>query len=121
MVPNLNGEGRFLRGGNTDKILEIQEDMFLNHDHEVIDSGHTHTDTGHTHGYIDYSYDVTPGHYKYGTIGTQNDFRHKTTDSSQAKLTKESSNIEIAQSKNLKSGTETRPKNMVVEWIIKIC
>ena len=31
------------------QILEKQEDMFLNHNHEIIDNGHTHTDRGHNH------------------------------------------------------------------------
>ena len=46
LTPNLNGEGRFLRGGNPDQVLSFQDDMFLDHDHSITDPGHGHTDAG---------------------------------------------------------------------------
>ena len=32
---NLNGEGRFLRGGNPEQVLIRQESGFQNHDHQI--------------------------------------------------------------------------------------
>ena len=53
-TPNLNSEGRFLRGGSIDEVLTMQDDSFQDHGHPVIDSGHTHTDNGHAHSYVDH-------------------------------------------------------------------
>ena len=45
----MNGDGRFLRGGQAEDILVFQEDTLQDHDHSLFDSGHAHTDAGHTH------------------------------------------------------------------------
>jgi hypothetical protein len=44
-LPNLNGEKRFLRGGNVSGVNEA--DQMQSHAHS--DQGHTHTDSGHYH------------------------------------------------------------------------
>ena len=48
-TPNLNGEGRFLRGGSVTDSWTAQGDMVQDHYHRVSDNGHTHRDNGHTH------------------------------------------------------------------------
>ena len=49
-TPDLNNEGRFLRGGNENDVLELQDDQIQDHEHE--DPGHTHDNDPHRHGYI---------------------------------------------------------------------
>ena len=51
-TPNLNGEGRFLRGGDPHEVLNLEEHMVQDHTH--IDDGHTHTNSGHEHGYTEW-------------------------------------------------------------------
>lgn len=46
-TPDLNGDGRFLRGGNIQDILRMEDSILQNHFHE--DDGHDHTDAGHSH------------------------------------------------------------------------
>jgi len=54
-TPDLNNEGRFLRGGVEDQALAMEEDMLLDHNHE--DAGHIHPCTAttslddHTHSF----------------------------------------------------------------------
>ena len=36
-TPNLNGEGRFLRGGNVQSSWSFQDDMVQDHSHSVND------------------------------------------------------------------------------------
>ena len=46
-VPNLNGEQRFLRGGASDKVGQLEDSQLQDHVH--MDKGHSHQDAGHTH------------------------------------------------------------------------
>ena len=41
-VPNLNGERRFLRGGSDAKILTLEDDQIMEHEHKLDDPGHAH-------------------------------------------------------------------------------
>jgi len=49
-TPNLNGEGRFLRGGTAAQVLTPEGHMVQDHTH--VDNGHTHADTGHNHPFV---------------------------------------------------------------------
>ena len=44
-VPDLNGERRFLRGGDDKDMLKMENDQVLQHTHDVVDPGHVHTST----------------------------------------------------------------------------
>jgi hypothetical protein len=42
------------------------------------------------------------------------------TDEGKAQITTDKTGIEISSAKNGRSGAETRPKNMAVQWIIRV-
>jgi len=140
-TPNLNGEGRFLRGGNDAKATTLEEDMFQDHGHTVADYGHSHDDHGHTHA------DSGHDHYTKGaTIKTESDggeifilsdipaFTHffrgnfrsevegkANIQSSKANIAVASSDIEVGGAQDgYRRGGETRPKNMNVIYIMRI-
>jgi hypothetical protein len=115
-TPNLNGNRLFLRGTNPENVLEIQDDSFEDHSHVIVDPGHSHSDTGHTHKH----WGFTPGSegYYYGTSNFHTN--EATTYTGYAQITTDKTNIKISSAKEGKSGTETRPKNMGVQWIIRI-
>ena len=55
-TPDLNTEGKFVRGGRVQDVLTIEDSMIQDHvhtdaGHSHSDSGHTHTDGGHSHSY----------------------------------------------------------------------
>ena len=112
-TPNLNGEGRFLRGGNPDQVLSLENHMVQDHTH--IDNGHSHTDAGHAHTYMQYwNQHGGPGHEG----GGYNDaWREKTSGSSRANIQTSKSNLGGMNTGN--EGSETRPINMRVIWIMK--
>ena len=53
-VPDLNGERRFLRGGDDVSVLTMEDDQLQSHEHTLNDPGHSHT---YTDTYFDYSAD----------------------------------------------------------------
>ena len=124
-VPNLNGQGRFLRGGSASQVLTMQEDTVEDHTHSVTDPGHTHTDSGHSHGY--YKMPKTGGTYntiwrKFYLYSTKREYETYTrTTTGRANINTSRANIRVGSMNTSNKGTETRPKNMIVEWIIKVC
>merc|ERR1712058_11681 len=100
------------------------EDQMKEHTHSasarVNDPGHSHTDTGHNHGYND--------EYNDGGRGDDANDRHmsdhhshsKITNTAHANITMESTNIEVEVTVNSEGASETLPKHMVVEWIMKV-
>ena len=125
MTPNLNGDGRFLRGGDLDSVLTMQEDSFQDHDHPVFDNGHTHSDNGHSHDYVDKTAEYDMGHGSNAWTDNDQDQNYysypvtRTTNTGKADITSSYSGITIGNSKHTKSGTETRPINMKVVWVMK--
>lgn len=120
-TPNLNGEDYFLRGGSTSSDWIFQEQMLENHGHSIVDPQHTHTDRGHTHGHGDYGTDsdgegddaADRDHPNYSDA-------QRTTDTGYANLRSSSTGITVTDATDANIGTETRPKNMIVQWIIRI-
>ena len=114
LTPNLNGEKRFLRGASDSDVLTLEDDQMQDHKHEV-------SDPGHSHGYDD-KYTQYPAHEDghYGpTGGDKNNERFdkshpSTTVSKQTGITVDSI------SSGYRSGTETRPKNMNVIYIMRV-
>merc|ERR1711862_671390 len=123
-VPNLNGDGRFLRGGSASQVLTMQEDSVEDHTHSVSDPGHSHSDRGHSHSYKKMR--------RYGAespvaILVEKYVQKSVSDSTysttigRASITTNRANIRVGSMNTSNKGTETRPKNMIVEWIIKVC
>ena len=100
-VPNLNGENRFLRGGDPHLVLTLE-------DHMVQDHGHV--DDGHSHSYQDCGSELMTidGHTSNAAAYMQCPTRI---------TTKEYANIGGVKNANI--GTETRPVNMRIIWIMK--
>merc|ERR1719282_1370247 len=136
-TPNLNGEELFLRGGSVSNSWTVQQDQIKDHHHAVIDPGHTHTDGGHKHTdaghdhwyksiYYDYEWNFVDIYDAKDTSFT-NWFGFSDTYGGHADIQTGHSSISTDESKitvngvsDGSAGTETRPRNMVVEWIIKI-
>ena len=112
-TPNLNGEGRFLRGGQPHEVLNLEEHMVEDHTH--IDNGHTHTDSGHDHGYKEWFVNEYCG--LDGCNGGPGLQDSKTT-VGHANIQTSTSNLGGLASGN--KGSETRPTNMRVMWIMKV-
>jgi hypothetical protein len=120
-TPNLNGNGLFLRGANPEDILTMQEDAFQDHGHEVSDPGHSHNDAGHNHQYTDCGFNTILSDNADDRIvaDTYNCPDHTTT-TGYADISTDATMIQVHSANNGRSGTETRPKNMAVEWIIRV-
>lgn len=131
-TPNLNGDKRFLRGGSYQDQLTEEDDTLQDHTHD--DHGHTHTDKGHKHGYYDYvtSIEETFGcnwgnEYRMGPkhIATQDRFDcsyHRSSssmDTAQASISTSHCGVGFVPNTYRSSG-ETKPKNMNVQWIMRV-
>ena len=117
-TPDLNNAQRFLRGGTQTEVLETQEDALQQHEHNLYDPGHTHY-------FTDRYWDRYPDKRTMSSWGTEHHIdwlydRHDWPHENQ--LTKNSkSNISVKGVKNGNAATETRPKNMKVVFIMKVC
>ena len=135
-TPDLNSIGAFLRGGSDDKVLEVEDDQVQDHEHE--DSGHQHdcsawsSGDGHQHAY---HYSRANGKLLHGSTicgcdnwdcpdpdGTSYDIGY--TDSTAVSVTTLCSTS--AHSSGIggvgtaaRSGTETRPINMKVSYVMR--
>ena len=109
LTPDLNGEKRFLRGASDSEMLTMEED-------QMQDRTHTITDPGHMHGYKD---GYTNNNNQHGAgpkdgDGVFNWDHARTSDSSFTGITVD------GVSSGYRFGSETRPKNMHVIYIIKV-
>ena len=113
MTPDLNEANRFLRGGTQSEALNMQEDSLQDHTHRV-------SDPGHTHAYVD-RWMAPPYNGHVGTgiepdhIGDSFNSPHNDRSSSSK------SGIIVTNVKDGRADTETRPKNMKVTFIMKVC
>lgn len=106
-LPNLNGEGRFLRGAPTSGTM--QQDQMQDHKH--FDKGHSHSVTRPPY----FDNELASGGAIRGTVGYYNAYSSTTTNGF-ADLAEP-----VAQNGTaLRIGGENRPTNMSVVWIIRI-
>jgi len=109
LTPNLNGEKRFLRGASDSEVLTLEEDQMQDHKHQVSDPGHSHV-------YDDRYTDNRDGPHTgpgdgEGIFGLSHT---RTSEKSTSGITVE------GVSSGYRSGSETRPKNMNVIYIMRV-
>ena len=105
-TPDLNGEKRFLRGGDDNDVLTLEEDQILDHIHDVFDEGHSHFTYAGKEG-EGHSYD---GNGWGGNIHNVN--LQSSTDVS---------GITVGYiTDSFRKGSENRPKNMNVVFVIRV-
>merc|ERR1711934_1066555 len=132
-TPDLNSIGAFLRGGTEENILEVESDQVQDHQHE--DPGHQHdcdasaTASDHYHDIYYYTSGGSnniycpsgwssscthgDGHYRTSGEGT-----HDLTVDADCSITSKPSGIGGVDSSS-RSGTETRPINMKVFYVMR--
>ena len=139
-TPDLNGDGRFLRGGADGRSGEFEEDAIQDHIH--MDEGHRHSDLGHSHADLGHShvFDDEDGRggfdfyfrynrnncqwlYEFGTYNCME--KSKETPIGHSSISTDSANIETSTSNlgGIEEGRladETRVKNMKIVWIMRI-
>jgi len=128
-TPDLNGQGLFLRGGDQDSMLEVEQSMLQDHEHE--DGGHSHSCTAsstsepHKHA-THWRNEGQSGSGKF-TLGYQGDSistKHmdETTVnvSTTCSLDSQTSNMGSVDTGNSNAGHETRPANMKILYIIRV-
>merc|ERR1719391_83446 len=109
LTPDLNGEKRFLRGASDSEVLTLEEDQMQDHKHQV-------SDPGHAHNYNDKYTNNRDGPHDGPNDGEGIfDYDHnRTSDSSKTGITVN------GVSSGYRSGSETRPKNMNVIYIMRV-
>ena len=114
LTPDLNGEKRFLRGASDSEELTMEEDQMQNHHHDIYDPGHSHM------------YDD-----KYPNYGANDDghIGPPGSDTDNDRYDKSHTSFTVVQytgvavqgvSSGYNSGSETRPKNMNVIYIMRV-
>jgi len=112
ILPDLNGEGRFLRGGIASGVM--QEDQMQSHKHE--DRGHWHFRNSNHAAELAWRSVYPHGTHGVGGSNWDRPFQLDRVETGHASLTNPSVSSEGAP----RHGAETRPVNMSVVWIIKI-
>merc|ERR1719234_181450 len=108
-TPNLNGEKRFLRGASDSEVLTLEEDQTQDHKHELNDPGHSHVyDDRYTDNREGPNTGPKDGEGIFGLSHT------RTSEKSTSGITVQ------GVSSGYRSGTETRPKNMNVIYIMRV-
>ena len=111
LTPDLNGEKRFLRGAPDSEMLKMEEDQIQDHKHQV-------SDPGHTHGYVD-SHVGTPSNGHGGP--TWEDKVHDRWDHPYGSITATGhSGVTVQEVSSGRHGSETRPKNMNIIYIMRV-
>ena len=121
LTPDLNNRNVFLRGGLESQSLEYENDQILDHQH--VDNNHTHFDLGHAHSYYDHYniFGVDVQGFQYGFVSPVQAYVYdelKASALSYAQMSNSSSNVGAVQN-GYSKGTETRPKNVKVVWLMK--
>ncbi|MCP4129660.1 MAG: hypothetical protein GY754_01470 [bacterium] len=119
-VPNLNGEARFLRGSTSSGF--IQNHQMQGHTH--TDSGHGHTDSGHAHTVqMGNNTNSGPDIWLMHSDTAEGSWGQHTSSTGYANIQAGYAAISNPVNSGYGDpliGTETRPANMSVVWIIRI-
>jgi hypothetical protein len=111
-IPNLNGEGRFLRGSNASGT--VQADALQGHYHSIYDPGHHHLD----------QLRHFPANANYGTFGGDADIGDGNIDAITGYGNYTGITVLAASNDgsngNPRLSNETRPINMSVVWVMRI-
>ena len=118
-TPDLNNAQRFLRGGPQANVLETQEDALQQHEHYANDPGHIHS---YKDSFVSMLFQgdsgVVQGHWGPEHGDKVND---RFDDSRDHNSAKSYSGVRIQDVKSARVSSETRPKNMKVTFIMKVC
>merc|ERR1712150_88016 len=117
-------------GGKDSEYLDEEDDCLQDLKLSLNDPGHSHSDDGHDHTTSDEYYYTGKNHKFCDCAGDHwapyhsggkyfESFRTVTSSKSYASLTSSSSNVEFKTADH-KKGTETRPINTKVIWIIRV-
>ncbi len=134
-TPDLNSDGRFLRGAADEQSGQFEEDAMQDHTHHDgghthLDNGHSHKDLGHNHAFDDYIPSQDSNGYMYiakSRVGDSWSLMSASyaTLNGYSKLSTDSANIEHSTSNlgGIEGGRiadETRVKNMKIVWIMRV-
>ena len=110
-TPDLNKSKRFLRGAIISDALNMEEDTIQAHSHS-----HTFHDPGHTHSYIDTE------SYQNNYVNHENvhyiNNREKTRTTTRAET---GITMSVTGVSDARTSSETKPKNMNVVYVMKVC
>ena len=115
-TPDLNNPKRFLRGGHVSDALKFEEDSLQEHSHSsnVHDPGHKH---GHTISAPNWSKDGLPDAiWDQPDVGTIMYDHRRETDHVGTGISMSVTGVTGA-----RKGSETKPKNMNVVFVMKVC
>ena len=134
-TPNLNGQKHFLRGGSDEEYLDTELDQIQDLALSLSDAGHTHSESGHSHDTIEDDYIWADhicgygGANDYGSLCIDWDQGHQLSNwihtsmrpvsTEHITIHSSTSGITLHQS-DYRHGSETRPVNMKVIWIMRI-
>ena len=117
-TPDLNNPKRFLRGGHVSEALMVEEDSLQEHSHTS-----TVSDPGHSHGFTEYASNLeSPDGYpdpapKLLSDKICMDFPFPLTTNS----AKSGISMAVKGVQGGRKGSETKPKNMNVVFVMKVC
>ena len=107
-TPDLNNGKRFLRGGSDLDVLTMEEDMMQDHHHNVDDPGHQHESP------FEQDSSINQGAGSHMWAASDNSFPNPQTQTSKTGISV------TGVTDGYRFGTETRPRNMNVIYIIRI-
>ena len=119
-LPDLNGEKRFLRGGSDNDVLTMEEAQMESHDHSVSATAHV-SDPGHKHGYQYESGhrtscdDADPDGHCITSMYSVNGASETAHSGISVSV-----DVDVGSVNGASTGSETRPKNMNVIYIMRV-
>merc|ERR1711962_90766 len=115
LTPDLNGEKRFLRGSSDRDVLTLEEDQMQDHQHTLRDPGHEHP---YEDKYPNQGEDSGDGNNGPGNSWDRKYDRWDKTHN--VWTSRVSTGAKVLSVFGGRSGSETRPKNMNVIFIMKV-
>jgi len=116
LAPDLNGEKRFLRGNSDRYVLTLEEDQMQDHKHTLKDPGHAHP-------YVDKWPNGDQQYHSndhWGSAAGSDKAWDRWDQPHNAMTTTRASGVKVENVSGGRSGSETRPRNMNVIYIMKV-